>query len=65
VQADERGVDVLAEAYTGNMGPLDADDVRSNLIDYGVARARALCMYDAARLSPFWDGCAFTQQRLP
>jgi hypothetical protein len=59
------GVDVLAEAYTWNMGPLDADEVRSNLIDYGVARSRALVCYDAARLAPFWDGCAFTQQRLP
>jgi hypothetical protein len=56
---------VLAEAYTGDMSPIDCDDVRSNLVDYGIARGKALVMYDAARLNPFWDGCAFTQQRLP
>lgn len=56
---------VMAEAYTGDMGPLDADAVRSNLVNYGVARAKALVMYDAARLASYWDGAAFTQQRLP
>jgi hypothetical protein len=59
------GIDVLAEAYTGPMGPLDPDEVRSDLENYGVARSRCLVMYDAAKLKTRWDGCAFTQQRLP
>lgn len=61
----DKNLTVLPEAYTGSMEPIDADDVRSNLVNYGIDRAKALVMYDGARLSPFWDGCAFTQQRLP
>lgn len=56
---------MLAEAYTGDMGPIDADACRSNLVNYGINRAKAVVMYDAARLAPYWDGSAFTQQRLP
>lgn len=56
---------VMAEAYTGDMGGMDADSVRSNLTNYGIRREKAEVMYDAARLQQFWDGCAFTQQRLP
>jgi hypothetical protein len=63
--AGDPNLSIMAEAYTGSMGPLDADEVRSNLTNYGVPAARAQVMYDAARLHTFWDGCAFTQQRLP
>ena len=56
---------VLAEAYDGDMNPLGADNVRSNLIDYGVQRHRAVVMYDGAALLQYWDGCAFTMGRLP
>jgi hypothetical protein len=62
---NDSNLSVLAEAYTGDMSPIDCDNVRSNLINYGIKREKALVMYDAARLNPFWDGCAFTQQRLP
>lgn len=55
---------VLAEAYSGAMERWDADNVRSNLTNYGIKRDKALVMYDAAQLMTFWDGCAFTQQRL-
>lgn len=47
------------------MLPFDPDRVRCDLIDYGIQRQRALVMYDAARLNDRWDGCAFTQGRLP
>jgi hypothetical protein len=60
---------VLAEAFYDAQGqsmlPFDRDRVRCDLIDYGVARSRASVMYDAARLNDRWDGCAFTQGRLP
>jgi len=65
------GVDVLAEAYytdpvTGqDMQPYSPDMVRSDLVNYGVNRGQAYPMYDAERLDIRWDGCAFTQQRLP
>ena len=42
-----------------------ADSVRCNLINYGVARGRADVCYDAAHLDTWWDGLAFTQNRLP
>lgn len=60
---------VRAEAFYDAEGqsmlPLDRDRVRCDLIDYGVQRQRATVMYDAARLNDRWDGCAFTQGRLP
>ena len=56
---------VLAEDYDGAMSPLGADNVRSNLVSYGVQRQRALVMYDGAALPEYWDGCAFTMGRLP
>lgn len=59
---------VLAEAFYDAEGqsmlPFDRDRVRCDLIDYGIERARASVMYDAARLNDRWDGCAFTQGRL-
>ena len=64
VNAD-KNLTVVAEAYTGSMDPIDADLVRTNLVDYGITRGKAVVFYDAARLPAFWDGCAFTQQRLP
>jgi hypothetical protein len=59
-------VSVMAEAFTGAMAPLSPDDVRSNLVNFGIPRDKALVMYDAATLKQFtfWDGCAFTQGRL-
>jgi hypothetical protein len=60
---------VLAEAFYDAEGqsmlPFDRDRVRCDLIDYGIQRQRAAVMYDAARLNDRWDGCAFTQGRLP
>lgn len=60
---------VLAEAFYDEPGrsmlPLDPDRVRCDLIDYGIRRERAVVMYDAAHLQDRWDGCAFTQGRLP
>jgi hypothetical protein len=60
---------VFAEAFydtdTETMLPLDPDRVRCDLIDYGIRRERAVVMYDAAHLQDRWDGCAFTQNRLP
>ena len=56
---------VVAEAFTGAMFPLDPDAMRSNLVNYGVQRARALVCYDAGELPQYWDGTAFTMGRLP
>lgn len=60
---------VLAEAFYDANGqtmlPYDPDRVRSDLIDYGIQRQRAVVMYDAAHLNDRWDGCAFLQGRLP
>lgn len=60
---------VLAESFyddaNGSMRPFDPDRVRCDLIDYGIQRQRAVVMYDAAHLNDRWDGCAFTQGRLP
>lgn len=60
---------VFAESFYDADGqtmlPYDADRVRCDLIDFGVQRQRALVMYDGAHLSDRWDGCAFTQGRLP
>lgn len=60
---------VFAEAFYDAGGqtmlPYDADRVRCDLIDHGIQRQRAVVMYDAARLQDRWDGCAFTQGRLP
>lgn len=60
---------VLAEAFYDEAGrsmlPIDPDRVRCDLIDYGIQRQRAVVMYDAAHLQDRWDGCAFTQGRLP
>jgi hypothetical protein len=61
----DKNLTILAEAYTGDMGLVDADATRSNLIDYGITRSKAVVFYDAAKLAQYWDGCAFTQQRLP
>ena len=60
----DANLQVQAEAYTGSMEPFNADEVRSNLIDYGLARGKSAVVYDAARLPQYWDGTAFTQQRL-
>jgi hypothetical protein len=60
---------VLAEAFYDAGGqtmlPFDPDRVRCDLIEYGIQRQRAVVMYDAAHLQDRWDGCAFTQGRLP
>jgi len=56
---------VVAEAFTGNMGAMDADVVRSNVVSYGIQRQRALVGYDGAALKSDWDGTAFTMGRLP
>jgi hypothetical protein len=55
---------VLGEAFAGDMYPYDPDAVRSNLVNYGIARGRAAVVYDAAKLGAYWDGCCFTQGRL-
>jgi hypothetical protein len=59
---------VLAEAFYDKDGvsmlPYDPDAVRSNLVNYGIARQRAAVVYDAAKLGSYWDGVAFTQGRL-
>lgn len=59
-------VDVVAEAFTGSMSWLAPDEIRSNLVNYGIARQRALVMYDGDKLTErtYWDGCVFTQGRL-
>lgn len=60
---------VLAESFYDAAGVtmllFEPDRVRCDLIDYGIQRQRAVVMYDAARLNDRWDGCAFTQNRLP
>lgn len=60
---------VMGEAFYDAGGetmlPYDPDRVRCDLIDAGLQRQRCVVMYDAAHLSDHWDGCAFTQGRLP
>ena len=55
---------VQEEAFDGDMSPHDPDEARSDLVNYGVRRDRAVPCYDAARLGAKWDGVAFTQGRL-
>lgn len=55
---------LLPQAFEGDMTPLDPDGVRANLVNCGVPRSKVAVCYDAARLSEWWDGLAFTQGRL-
>jgi hypothetical protein len=60
---------VMGEAFYDEPGrsmlPHRPDRVRADLIDAGIQRSRCVVMYDAAVLDDHWDGCAFTQGRLP
>jgi hypothetical protein len=60
---------VMGEAFYDaggqSMLPHRPDRVRCDLIDAGIQRSRCVVMYDAAHLDDHWDGCAFTQGRLP
>lgn len=59
-------LEVVAESFTGSMAPQGEDRVRSNLVVGGIDRRRALVAYDGAELyHPWWDGSAFTLERMP
>lgn len=63
--AADPNLQVIPEAYTGNMAPMDADQVRADLIEAGIPRGRVAVYYDGARPPGHWDGVMFTLERLP
>lgn len=66
VIAADPNLELYAEAYGGRLQPFQPDAVRSNLVVGGIERRRCLVMYDGDRIPwQWWDGCAFTLERLP
>ena len=55
----------LPQAYTGNMRRNESDRVALELVAAGFPVGRVWCMYDAAQVGYWWDGCLYTQGRLP
>lgn len=55
----------LPQAFKGNMAPIESDRTALDLIKAGFTWDKVWCMYDAAQIRGIWDGCLFTQGRLP
>lgn len=58
-------MDILPQAYRGDMIRQESDRVVMDLIAAGFDPKRIYCFHDAAQVGDWWEGVLFTQGRLP
>lgn len=58
------GGGIYHQHYGGGMQPVNAEDVRGDLVAWGFPNERLFGFYDGAALPVAWDGCIFTANRL-